>query len=177
VPLNLDQKKAVVADVAAVAARAPVMVAAEYSGITVAEMTRLRREARQAQVYLRVVKNNLLRRAVAGTGFECAQEGLRGPLVVAFSGPEPNSAARIVREFRKATPKLEVRIVAVSGQLLAPGDLERVASLPTRDQALATLMGTMKAPIAKLVRTLAAPHTKLLMTLAALRDQRRSAEG
>lgn len=173
--LNFEQKKVVVADVAKVAARSPVMIAVEHTGMTVADMTRLRRQAHQADVYLRVVKKNLLRRAVAGTGFECTQDSLRGPLVVAFSGAEPNSAARVLRDFRKATPKLEVRVVAVSGRLLGPGDLDRVASLPTRDEAIARLMGTIKAPITKLVRTLAAPHTKLLLTLVALRDQKQSA--
>lgn len=173
--LNLQQKQAVVADVAKVAAQAPVMIAAEYSGITVAQMTRLRREARQANVFLKVVKNNLLRRAVAGTGFECTQDSLVGPLLVAFSGTEPNSAARVLREFRKTVPRLEVRVVALPGRLLGPGDLERVAALPTREEALARLMGTMKAPITKLVRTLAAPHTKLLLTLVALRDRKQSA--
>lgn len=174
--LNFEQKQAVVADVAQVAARAPVMVAAEYAGLSVGEMTRLRREARQANVYLRVVKNTLLRRAVAGTGFECAQDSLRGPLVVAFSGSEPNAAARIMRDFRKVSPKLEVKVVAVAGRLLGPGDLDRVAALPTRDEALALLMGTMKAPITKLVRTLAAPHTKLLLTMVALRDQKQASD-
>ena len=173
--LNFEQKQAVVADVAQVAARAPVMIAAEYAGLNVADMTRLRREARQADVDLRVVKNTLLRRAVAGTEFECTQDSLRGPLVVAFSGKEPNAAARVMRDFRKASPKLEVKVVAIAGRLLGPGDLDRVAALPTREEALALLMGTMKAPITKLVRTLAAPHTKLLLTLVALRDSKQDA--
>lgn len=173
--LNLQQKQALVADVAAVAARAPVLIAAEYAGLTVTEMTRLRSEARKADVYVRVVKNTLLSRAVAGTGFECVRDSLRGPLVVAFSRGEPSAAARVLREFRKTAPKLDVKVVAVSGRLLKPQDLEAVAKLPTRDVALAQLMGTMKAPISKLVRTLAAPHVKLLMTLVALRDKRGAA--
>jgi large subunit ribosomal protein L10 len=123
-------------------------------------------------VYLKVVKNTLLRRAVEGTGFECVREAARGPLMVAFSRGEPGAAARMVRDFRKANPKTEVRLVAVAGRLLRPEDLDAVAKLPTRDEAIAQLMGVLQAPIAKFVRTLAAPHSKLVRTVAAVRDQK-----
>lgn len=119
-----------------------------------------------------MVKNTLLRRAIEGTGYECIREEARGPLMVAFSRGEPGAAARMVRDFRKANPKAEVRLVAVAGRLLRPEDLEAVAKLPTRDEAIAQLMGVMQAPIAKLVRTLAAPHGKLVRTVAAVRDQK-----
>ncbi|WP_372722917.1 50S ribosomal protein L10 [Immundisolibacter sp.] len=168
----LETKQAVVAEVAAVAAHSPVMVGLDLSGLTVSELTRLRREARRSDVYLKVVKNTLLRRAVIGTGFECVRETLKGPLLVAFSRDEPGAAARMMRDFRKANPKADVRLVAVAGRLLDPQDLEAVAKLPTRDEALAQLMGVMKAPIAKLVRVLAAPNSKLVRTLAAVRDQK-----
>ncbi|WP_372720309.1 50S ribosomal protein L10 [Immundisolibacter sp.] len=168
----LETKQAVVAEVAAVAAHSPVMVGLDLSGLTVSELTRLRREARRSDVYLKVVKNTLLRRAVTGTGFECVRETLKGPLLVAFSRDEPGAAARMMRDFRKANPKADVRLVAVAGRLLGPQDLDAVAKLPTRDEALAQLMGVMKAPIAKLVRVLAAPNSKLVRTLAAVRDQK-----
>jgi len=168
----LETKQAIVSEVAAVAANAPVLVGLELSGLTVAQVTGLRREARKADVYLKVVKNTLLRRAVEGTGFECVREAARGPLMVAFSRGEPGAAARMVRDFRKANPKTEVRLVAVAGRLLRPEDLDAVAKLPTRDEAIAQLMGVMQAPIAKFVRTLAAPHSKLVRTVAAVRDQK-----
>ena len=168
----LETKQAIVSEVAAVAANAPVLVGLELSGLTVAQVTGLRREARKADVYLKVVKNTLLRRAVEGTGFECVREAARGPLMVAFSRREPGAAARMVREFRKANPKTEVRLVAVAGRLLRPEDLDAVAKLPTREEAIAQLMGVMQAPIAKFVRTLAAPHSKLVRTVAAVRDQK-----
>ena len=168
----LETKQANVSEVAAVAANAPVLVGLELSGLTVAQVTGLRREARKADVYLKVVKNTLLRRAVEGTGFECVREAARGPLMVAFSRGEPGAAARMVRDFRKANPKTEVRLVAVAGRLLRPEDLDAVAKLPTRDEAIAQLMGVMQAPIAKFVRTLAAPHSKLVRTVAAVRDQK-----
>ncbi len=168
----LETKQAVVAEVAAVAAHSPVMVGLDLSGLTVSELTRLRREARRSDVYLKVVKNTLLRRAVIGTGFECVRETLKGPLLVAFSRDEPGAAARMMRDFRKANPKADVRLVAVAGRLLGPQDIDAVAKLPTRDEALAQLMGVMKAPIAKLVRVLAAPNSKLVRTLAAVRDQK-----
>ena len=168
----LETKQAIVSEVAGVAATAPVLVGLDLSGLTVAQVTGLRREARKADVYLKVVKNTLLRRAVEGTGFECVREAARGPLMVAFSRGEPGAAARMVRDFRKANPKAEVRLVAVAGRLLRPEDLDAVAKLPTRDEAIAQLMGVMKAPIAKLVRVLAAPNSKLVRTLAAVRDQK-----
>lgn len=168
----LETKQAIVSEVAAVAANAPVLVGLDLSGLTVAQVTGLRREARKADVYLKVVKNTLLRRAVEGTGFECVREAARGPLMVAFSRGEPGAAARMVRDFRKANPKTEVRLVAVAGRLLRPEDLDAVAKLPTRDEAIAQLMGVLQAPIAKFVRTLAAPHSKLVRTVAAVRDQK-----
>lgn len=168
----LEKKQAIVSEVAEVAADAPALVGLDLSGLTVQQVTGLRREARRADVYLKVVKNTLLWRAIEGTGYECIREEARGPLMVAFSRGEPGAAARMVRDFRKANPKAQVRLVAVAGRLLRPEDLEAVAKLPTRDEAIAQLMGVMQAPIAKLVRTLAAPHGKLVRTVAAVRDQK-----
>jgi len=174
-PLNLEDKKALVAEVSAVAAKAQAVVAAQYRGLTVAQMTELRAKARAQGVYMRVVKNTLARRALAGTAFEPIGPSLKGPLVLAFSKDDPGAAARVVKDFAKANDKLVATLVSLGGQVLPGKDLEKVASLPTREQALSMLLGVLKAPIEKLVRTLAEPQAKLARTLAAVRDQKQAA--
>ena len=169
--LNLEQKQAVVSEVAAVAERAPTAVAAEYSGLNVAEMTGLRQSARQAGVYLRVVRNTLARRALQGTRFECMREGLSGPLLLAFSGEEPGSAAKVIRDFAKQNDKLVVRLVAMEGRLLPAADIEKLANMPTLERARAMLLGLMQAPLAKFARLLTEPRAKFARLLAAKRDQ------
>jgi large subunit ribosomal protein L10 len=176
-PLNLEDKKALVAEVSAVAATAQSVVAAEYRGLTVAQMTELRAKARKSGVYMRVVKNTLARKAIAGTSFEPIGPKLKGPLVLAFSKDDPGAAARVLKDFAKAHDKLVPTLVSLGGQVLAGKDLEKVANLPTREQALAMLMGVMKAPIQKLVGTLVAPQSKLVRTLAAVRDQKAASAG
>jgi large subunit ribosomal protein L10 len=156
VALNLDSKKVVVEEVAEFAAKAYSAVAAEYRGLTVTEMTELRKTARETGVYLRVVKNTLARRAMAGTEFECMQEGLVGPLLIAFSMEDPGCAARLISDFAKTHNKLITKVVAIGGQAYGASELDRLARLPTRDQGIAMLMSVMKAPVGKLVRTLAA---------------------
>lgn len=173
--LSMEDKKAIVADVAAQAAAAQSAIAAEYSGLTVEQMTKLRQKAREAGVYMRVVKNTLARRAVADTEFACMQEGLSGPLILAFSSEEPAAAARVMTAFAKDNEKLVIKVVALPGKLLAPQDAKRLAELPTRKEALSLLMAAMKAPIAKFVRTLAEPANKLARTVAAVRDQKQAA--
>jgi large subunit ribosomal protein L10 len=173
--LRFDDKKALVAEVATVAQTALSVVAAEYRGLTVAKLTELRAKARANRVYMRVVKNTLARRAVAGTQFECVGDKLKGPLILAFSQDDPGAAARLVRDFAKANDKLVPTLVSLGGQVMPGSDLERVASLPTRDQALAQLLGVIKAPIGKFVRTLAEPHAKLVRTIAAVKDQKQGA--
>jgi len=173
--LNLQDKKALVAEVAEVAARAQSVVAAEYRGLTVGQMTELRAKARRQGVYMRVVKNTLARKALAGTSFESVGPKLKGPVVLAFSKDDPGAAARVVKDFAKANEKLVATLVSVGGQVLSAAELERVASLPTREQALSMLLGVLKAPIQKLVRTLAEPPAKLARTLGALRDQKQAA--
>lgn len=168
--LTLEEKKAVVAEVAEVAASAHSAVAAEYRGLSVSDMTQLRARARASGVYLRVVKNTLARRAVEGTEFECMRDALQGPLMLAFSREDPGSAARVVRDFAKDNDKLMARLVAVGGQLLDGSELGRLASLPTREEALALLMATMRAPLDKFARTLNEVPGKLTRTLAAVRD-------
>jgi large subunit ribosomal protein L10 len=173
--LNLEDKKALVAEVAAVAAKAQSVVAAEYRGLTVGQMTELRAKARGQGVYMRVIKNTLARKALAGTSFESVGPKLKGPLVLAFSKDDPGAAARVVKDFAKANEKLVATLVSLGGQVLPGGELDRVASLPTREQALSMLLGVLKAPIAKLVRTLADPPAKLARTVAAVRDQKQAA--
>ena len=173
--LNLEDKKALVAEVAEVAATAQSVVAAEYRGLSVGQMTELRAKARKSGVYVRVVKNTLARKALAGTSFEAVGPKLKGPLVLAFSKDDPGAAARVVKAFAKDNDKLVTTAVSLGGQLLAASALEKVASLPTREQALSQLMGVMKAPIQKLAATLAAAPSKLVRTLAAVRDQKQAA--
>jgi large subunit ribosomal protein L10 len=173
--LNLEQKKAVVAEVAEVASKALAAVAAEYRGLTVEEMTELRVKAREGGVFVKVAKNTLVRRAVEGTEYECMQEALTGPLLLAFSMDDPGAAARLVKDYSKDHEKLIARLVAVGGQLYDASELERLSKLPTYDQAIAMLMSVMKAPIEKFVRTLAEPHAKLVRTVAAVRDAKQAA--
>lgn len=173
--LTLEEKKAIVAEVAERAAVAHSAVAAEYRGLEVGKLTALRAKAREAGVYMRVVKNTLARRAVQGTEFECIQDSLVGPLILAFSMHEPAAAARVINDFAKDNEKFVVRLVALRGKLLAPSDVKVLASMPTKDEAISQLMSVMKAPIQKLAATLAEPGNKLARTLAAVRDQKQAA--
>lgn len=173
--LSLEMKKAVVAEVAAVASRAYSAVAAEYRGLTVAEMTKIRIAARQENVYLRVVPNTLASHALEGTDFECMRSGLVGPLILAFSCDEPSAAARIIQGFSKEHSKLVVKMGCVGGKLIAPESLDFLAKMPTKEQAISMLMGVLQAPISKLTRVLAGPTTKLIRVVVAVRDQKQVA--
>lgn len=175
--LSLSEKKAVVAEVAEVANQAHSLIAAEYRGLKVAQLTELRAKARANAVYLRVVKNTLARRALTGTEFECMSDNLVGPLILAFSREDPGSAARVFREFAKdrANEALVVKALSMSGQNLPASDLDRLANLPTRDQALSMLMAVMKAPLDKFARTLNEVPGKLVRTIEALRQQKEAA--
>ena len=170
--LTLEAKKAIVDEVSVVAATAHSAVAAEYRGMTVDDMTALRVEARNSGVYLRVIKNTLARRAVKGTEFECIQDELTGPLILAFSQTDPGGAARVVDKFSKGNKNLIVKIVSLGGKLLSPADIKAVASLPTKDEAIAQLMSVMKAPAEKLVRTMNEVPSKMVRVLAAVKDQK-----
>src|SRR5258708_31473242 len=158
--LNLEDKKALVAEVAEVAAKAQSVVAAEYRGLTVGQMTDLRAKARKSGVYVRVVKNTLARKALAGTSFESVGPKLKGPLVLAFSNDDPGAAARVVKDFAKTNEKLVATLVSLGGQVLPAGDLDKGASLPTREQPLSMLLGGIKAPIQNVVGTLAPSPAK-----------------
>lgn len=173
--LKLEDKKTIVSEVAAVAKQAVSVVGAEYSGLTVGQLTQLRKSARNAGVDMRVVRNTLARRAVEGTPFACIQPSLIGPLILAFSKDDPGSAARLIKEFIRQNEKLKVKVLAIENQLLPSDSLNMLASLPTRDEAIAQLMSVMLAPITKLVRTLAEPHGKMVRTIAAIRDAKQQA--
>jgi len=175
VTLKLEDKKAIVAEINEVAARAQSVVAAEYRGLSVAKMTKLRSQARSKGIYVKVVPNNLARRAFEGTAFDCMRESLVGPLMLVFSHEEAGAGARLVKDFAKENELLVVKSLAFEGKLLPAHDLDKLASLPTRDEALATLMAVMNAPITKLVRTLVEPHAKFVRTVAAVRDKQQAA--
>jgi large subunit ribosomal protein L10 len=173
--LRLEDKRAVVAEVKAVAETAQSALAAEYSGLTVSEMTELRKQAREQGVYLRVVKNTLAKRAIEGTDFECMQDELSGPLILAFSQEDPGSAARVVKGFAKEHEKLVTRMLAIGGEVLPAEDLDRLASLPTLDEARAMLLGVFQAPASQLVRVLNEPASSLARVLAAKAEQTEAA--
>ncbi|HSH84862.1 MAG TPA: 50S ribosomal protein L10 [Guyparkeria sp.] len=173
--LTFERKKQVVAEVAEVASKAYSAVGVEYRGLTVTQVTELREKARELGVYMRVVKNTLAKRALEGTEYACMNESLRGPLILAFSMDDLGSAARLMKDATKEMSQLEVQFLSLGGELLPASALEQVASLPTREEALAQLMATMQAPVAKLVRTLNEVPGKLVRTVAAVRDQKQAA--
>ncbi len=173
--LSLAQKEVIVAEVAEVAKTAYSAIGAEYRGLTVGQMTKLRMEARKAGVYVRVVKNTLARRALEETDFACMRDGLTGPMVLAFSREDPGSAARVLEAFAKEHDKFQVRLIALSGQLLDPSEIGNLAKMPTYDQAISMLMATMKAPVQKLAATINEVPGKLVRTLAAIRDAKEAA--
>jgi large subunit ribosomal protein L10 len=170
--LSLEQKKAVVAEIAGVASEAHSLVVSEYSGITVEDFTEMRSEARKTGVFLKVAKNTLVKRALQGTDFECVGDSLIGPMIYAFSQEDPGCAARLIKEYAKKNDKLITKLVSIGGKMFEASELGRLASLPTKDQAISQLMSVMKAPVEKLVRTLDAPNTKLVRTIVAIRDQK-----
>ena len=169
--LRLEDKKTLVKEVNAVAGDSVTAVAAEYRGLSVAEMTELRKEARTAGVYMRVVKNTLARRAVEGTEFECMQETLKGPILLAFAKDDPGAAARVIKDFAKGHDALQAVSLSAGGQLLPASDLNKLADLPTLDQARAMLLGVFMAPMNQLVRTLAEPAAMLARTMSARGEQ------
>ena len=170
-PLTLQQKKELVEDLRSTAEQAIVAAAADYRGLKVEEMTDLRRRARGAGVQLRVVKNTLSRRAVKDTACESLTEALNGPTLLAFSSDDPSAVARLFRDFAKQHEALEPRGFVLDGVLYSGDQTNRIASLPTLDEARAKLLGAFKAPMQKLVATLAEPQARLARLIAARRDQ------
>jgi len=175
VAIGLEDKKAIVAEVNETATSALSLVIADARGVTVDGMTALRKDARENSVTLRVVRNTLAKRALEGTDYECVNDSLAGPSLFGFSMEDPGAAARIFKDFAKEEDNFEVKALAVSGQILGAEQLDVLAKLPTRDQALAMLMSVMNAPVTKLVRTMNEVPGILVRTLAAVRDQKETA--
>jgi len=154
--LNLSQKQEVVAELAEVAAKAHSLVAVEYAGTTVEQMTAMRKKARESGVFLKVVKNTLAARAVVGTEFEVVKDALTGPLLYAFSTEEPGAAGRLIKEFAKGNDKLKAKVVSVEGKLFPAAHVDVLASLPTREEALAMLARVLAEPAAMFARAVKA---------------------
>jgi len=172
VPLNLQDKKAIVAKVADVVTQSVSVIAADYRGSTVSQMTELRTKGRDVGVEVRVLRNTLAHIAVEQTPYKCLQETLVGPIVLLFSQREPGAAAKLLRDLSKTNANFQVKGIAMSGQLLGPEKLEAVASLPTKDEAIAQLMSVMIAPVTQLVRTLVEPYAMATRAMAAIGDQK-----
>ena len=172
--LNLDDKKAVVAEVSAELAQAQAVIVAEYRGLEVGKITQLRAQARQQGVYLRVLKNTLVRRAVEGTAFEGLASTMVGPLIYGIS-VDPVAPAKVLSEFAKTNDKLVIKGGAMPNYVMDADGVKALASMPSREELLATLLGTMQAPVAKFVQTLNEVPGKFVRTVAALRDSKETA--
>ena len=174
-PIGLKEKQAIVAEVNDTASKALSAVMADYRGVPVDNMTSLRKQAREAGVQVRVIRNTLAKRAFEGTEFECLKEALLGPNIVAFSLEDPGAGARIFKDFAKDNEEFEIKALSVGGKLLPADQIDALAKLPTRDQALSMLMSVMQAPITKLVRTFNDVPAKVTRGVAAVRDQKQEA--
>ncbi len=172
--LNLEEKKAVVAEVSAQVANAQAIIIAEYRGMGVGDMTALRRKARESGVYLRVLKNTLVRRAVADTPFAGLSDQMVGPLAYGISS-DPVAVAKVLHDFTKGNDKLVVKAGAMANFVMSQKDVAALATMPSREQLLSMLLGTMQAPITQFVRTLNEVPTKFVRGLAAVRDQKQAA--
>ena len=171
-PIGLKEKQAIVAEVNETASAALSAVMADYRGVSVDGMTELRKVAREQNVHVQVIRNTLAKRAFEGTEFECMNEVLLGPNILAFSLEDPGAGARLFKDFAKKNEAFEIRALSVGGKLLAADQIDALAKLPTRDQGLAMLMSVMLAPVTKLTRTLNEVPTKVTRAVAAVRDQR-----
>ncbi len=173
--IRLEDKQQIVSEVNQAASSALSAVLADYRGVTVKDMTALRKNARENKVYLRVVRNTLLKRAVADTEFECIQGVLVGPTILAFSQEDPGAAARVLKDFAKENDDFEIKALSVGGQLMDASQIDVLAKLPTLDQARSMLMSVMLAPVTKLARTMNEVPSKVTRAVAAVRDQKQDA--
>jgi len=172
VPIGLKEKQAIVAEVNETANKALSAVMANYRGVSVDEMTSLRQQARDAGVHVKVIRNTLAKRAFEGTEFECLNEALLGPNILAFSIEDPGAGARVFKDFAKDNESFEIKALSVGGKMLPPEQIDVLAKLPSRDQALAMLLSVMQAPITKLARTLNDVPGRVTRVVAAVRDQK-----
>jgi large subunit ribosomal protein L10 len=175
VAIRIEDKQQIVAEVNEAAKSALSAVLADYRGVTVEDMTALRKQARENSVYLRVVRNTLLKRAFADTEYECLNDELVGPTLLAFSQQDPGAGARILKDFAKENDMFDVKALAVGGKLLPASQIDALAKLPTHDQAISMLMSVMLAPVTKLARTVNEVPSKVTRAVAAVRDQKQEA--
>ena len=173
--IRLEDKQQIVSEVNQAATSALSAVLADYRGVSVGDMTALRKNARENKVYLRVVRNTLLKRAVADTEFECIQEALVGPTILALSQEDPGAAARVLKDFAKENDDFEIKALSVGGRLMDSSQIDVLAKLPTLDQARSMLMSVMLAPVTKLARTMNEIPSKVTRAVAAVRDQKQDA--
>ena len=174
-PIGLKEKQAIVAEVNETAQAALSAVMADYRGVTVDAMTQLRKSARESGVRVRVIRNTLAKRAFEGTELECMNEALKGPCIVAFAMEDPGASARLFKDFAKEQEAFEIKALSVGGKLLPAEQIDALAKLPTRDEALALLMAVMQAPVTKLVRTMNDIPGRVTRVFAAVRDQKQAA--
>jgi large subunit ribosomal protein L10 len=175
-PLNLQDKKAIVADLSAVMADAVSTVVADYRGLTVSQLTDLRSKARDSGLIVRIVRNTLVRRAVADTDFACLDKALVGPNILVISQDAPGTGARLLKDFMKDHDALEVRALAIGSDYYTADNLNAIAALPTYDEALAQLMSVMNAPVTKFVRTTNDIATRMVRVLSQVADQKKADE-
>jgi len=175
VPIGLKEKQAIVAEVNETAQAALSAVMADYRGVTVDAMTQLRKSARESGVQVRVIRNTLAKRAFEGTELECMKDALTGPCIVAFAMEDPGASARLFKDFAKEQEAFEIKALSVGGMLLPAEQIDALAKLPTRDEALALLMAVMQAPVTKLVRTMNDIPGRVTRVVAAVRDQKQAA--
>jgi len=175
VPIGLKEKRAIVAEVNETAQAALSAVMADYRGVTVDAMTQLRKSARESGVQVRVIRNTLAKRAFEGTELECMNDALTGPCIVAFAMEDPGASARLFKDFAKEQEAFEIKALSVGGKLLPAEQIDALAKLPTRDEALALLMAVMQAPVTKLVRTMNDIPGRVTRVVAAVRDQKQAA--
>lgn len=173
--LAFEDKKQIVAEVNETASNALSLVIADARGVNVTAMTALRKLARENDVHLRVVRNTLAKRAFEETEFNCVNDALVGPSLFGFSMEDPGAAARIFKDFAKENEDFEVKALSVGGKLLDASQIDALAKLPTREQALGMLASVMIAPVTKLVRTFNEVPTKVTRVVAAVRDQKQEA--
>lgn len=173
--IGLEDKKQIVSEVNEAANSAMSAVLADYRGVTVSNMTELRKTARENKVYLRVVRNTLLKRAVEDTEYECIKEVLVGPTILAFSQEDPGAAARVLKDFAKENDDFEIKALSIGGKLLDASEIDVLAKMPTYDQAVSMLMSVMLAPVTKLARTFNEVPSKVTRAVAAVRDQKQEA--
>jgi len=175
VAINIEDKKQIVSEVNKAASRALSAVLADYRGVDVGDMTALRKNARENKVYLRVVRNTLLKRAIAETELECIQEVLSGPTILALSNEDPGAPARVMKDFAEENDEFEIKALSVGGKLLEASQIDVLAKLPTLDQARSVLMSVMLAPVTKLALLMNEVPSKVTRAVAAVRDQKQEA--